>query len=258
MKAMLSFDIEEFDVPREHGVALSLQEGMEVSLEGTLRILDCLKANGIVATFFCTGNFAQNAPQIIHRLVNEGHEVACHGVDHFKPLPTDVEESKRIVEEISGTTVLGYRMQRMFPVSNERLRNAGYKYNSSLNPTFIPGRYMHLSTPRTRFEKDGITQLPTSVTPWLRLPLFWLSLHNFPQGIYNWLAKRTLRHDGYFTTYFHPWEFFDLNSRPQYKIPFYIRRHSGEAMVRRLQCLIDCLKGEGAEFTTFSKFLEIN
>ena len=47
---LLSFDTEEFDVPREHGVNISLEEGMRVSVEGTTRILDCLKRNGVCAT----------------------------------------------------------------------------------------------------------------------------------------------------------------------------------------------------------------
>ena len=34
---LLSFDTEEFDVPREHGVDFSLEEGMKVSREGTNR-----------------------------------------------------------------------------------------------------------------------------------------------------------------------------------------------------------------------------
>ena len=34
---LLSFDTEEFDVPREHGVDFSLEEGMKVSVEGTNR-----------------------------------------------------------------------------------------------------------------------------------------------------------------------------------------------------------------------------
>ena len=62
---LLSFDTEEFDVPREHGVDISLGEGMRVSVDGTRKILDCLKANGVKATFFCTGNFAKQAPDVI-------------------------------------------------------------------------------------------------------------------------------------------------------------------------------------------------
>ena len=68
---LLSFDTEEFDVPREHGVDISLEEGMRVSIAGTTRILDILKANSVQATFFCTGNFAAHAPHIIQRIINE-------------------------------------------------------------------------------------------------------------------------------------------------------------------------------------------
>ena len=50
---LLSFDTEEFDVPREHGVDFPLDEAMKVSVYGTNRILDCLKNNGVKATFFC-------------------------------------------------------------------------------------------------------------------------------------------------------------------------------------------------------------
>lgn len=60
---LLSFDTEEFDVPCEHGVNYDpIAEGMAVSMEGTQRILDLLKQEGVRATFFCTTNFAENAP----------------------------------------------------------------------------------------------------------------------------------------------------------------------------------------------------
>jgi len=41
-----------------------MEESMKVSVYGITRILDCMKANGVKATFFCTGNFAENAPDI--------------------------------------------------------------------------------------------------------------------------------------------------------------------------------------------------
>ena len=201
---LLSFDIEEFDGPREHGVDYSLEEGMKVSVEGTNIILDVLKANDVRATFFCTANFAERAPDVMERIISEGHEVACHGVDHFEPKETDFEVSKEIVERVCGLTVTGYRQPRMFPVLDSEIKRVGYKYNSSLNPAFIPGRYMNLDTPRTWFVKDGVMQIPASVTPLVRFPLFWLSLHNLPEFMYHWLVRRVLKKDGYFVTYFHP------------------------------------------------------
>lgn len=253
---LLSFDTEEFDVPREHGVEFSLEEGMKVSRIGTNRILDCLKANDVRATFFCTANFAENAPDILQRIIDEGHEVACHGCDHFEPKATDFEQSKIRVEKVIGRPTYGYRQPRMFPTDEKEIKRMGYLYNSSLNPAFIPGRYMHLTTPRTWFMKDGVMQIPASVTPWLRIPLFWLALHNFPQWFYHALVKRVVRHDGYFNTYFHPWEFYELKEHPEFKIPFIIRRNSGLQMVERLDKLIKTLKNIGEEFITYKEFAE--
>ncbi|MGX8693955.1 polysaccharide deacetylase family protein [Methanobrevibacter sp.] len=255
---LLSFDIEEFDVPREQGVDYSLEEGILVSIEGTNRILDVLKENNVCATFFCTGNFAENAPETMQRIIREGHEVACHGVDHWQPKETDFARSKEIVERVTGLTVTGYRQPRMFPVVESEIRRVGYRYNSSLNPAFIPGRYMNLRTPRTWFMEDGVMQIPASVTPWLRFPLFWLSLHNLPECVYHWMVRRALGHDGYFVTYFHPWEFFELNEHPEFKIPFIIRNHSGLQMAERLDKLIKMLKSRGHEFITYNDFVNIH
>ena len=254
---LLSFDTEEYDVPREHGVDFTLAQAMEVSIVGTNRILDCLKVNNVKATFFCTGNFAQNAPEVMKRIVDEGHEVACHGVDHWQPRETDFAESKRIVEEVTGRQVYGYRQPRMFPVVESEIKRVGYRYNSSLNPAFIPGRYMHLTAPRTWFVKDGVLQIPASVTPWIRFPLFWLALHNLPQWLYHWMVRRVLRHDGYFVTYFHPWEFYDLKQHPEFKMPFIIRNHSGREMVERLDRLIKMLKTKNHQFLTYNEFVNL-
>ena len=253
---LLSFDTEEFDVPREHGVDFTLEEGMKVSIVGTNRILDTLKANDVKATFFCTANFVQNAPDVMKRIQDEGHEIACHGCDHWQPKASDVKDSKEIIEREMGITCHGYRQPRMFPVSDADIKECGYKYNSSLNPAFIPGRYMHLTTPRTYFMKDGVLQIPASVTPWLRIPLFWLALHNFPEWFYHALVMRVLRKDGYFDTYFHPWEFYELKQHPEFKMPFIIRNHSGQQMQQRLDRLIKMLKSRGEEFVTYNEFTE--
>ena len=253
---LLSFDTEEFDVPREHGVDFSLEEGMKVSVEGTNRILDILRKNEVKATFFCTGNVVQHAPDVVRRIMDEGHEVACHGVDHWEPKDTDFARSKEIVESIIGRKVYGYRQPRMFPVVESEIKRVGYLYNSSLNPAFIPGRYMHLTEPRTYFMKDGVLQIPASVTPWFRFPLFWLSLHNLPWTWYKVLANWTLRHDGYFVTYFHPWEFYDLKEHPEFKMPFIIRNHSGREMADRLDRLIAQFRRHHYEFITYTDFTD--
>ena len=251
---LLSFDTEEFDVPREYGVEFSLEEAMKVSIYGTCKILDTLQNNKVKATFFCTTNFAENAPQVMQRIIDEGHEVAAHGCDHWHPQTSDVRISKETLERLFNITVNGYRQPRMFPVSDNEIEKNGYIYNSSLNPAFIPGRYMHLTASRTCFMKGEVLQIPASVTPLLRFPLFWLSCHNLPMSLYLRMIRRVLRHDGYFVTYFHPWEFFPLGEHPEFKMPFIIKNHSGEGMERRLDTLIRDLKRRGYPFMTYSEF----
>ncbi|KAA3707118.1 polysaccharide deacetylase family protein, partial [Bacteroides salyersiae] len=104
---LLSFDTEEFDVPREHGVDYPLDEAMKVSVYGTNRILDCLLRNDVKATFFCTTNFAENAPEVMKRIIDEGHEIAAHGCDHWNPKPEDVARSKQVLEKLTACTIYG-------------------------------------------------------------------------------------------------------------------------------------------------------
>lgn len=253
---LLSFDIEEFDLPREQGLDYDpIRQGIAVSRYGTERILDILQSTRARATFFVTANFAENAPDLVHRIIAEGHEIASHGVNHWQPQPSDPAQSKAIISRIAGVEPRGYRQPRMFPVSDKDLAAAGYTYNSSLNPAFIPGRYMHLTAPRTWFRSEGLIQIPASVTPWLRFPLFWLALHNLPEALYHALVRRTLSHDGYFVTYFHPWEFYELADHPELRTPYIIRHNSGQALADRLTRFIEMLQQRGHRFLTFSEFI---
>ena len=52
MKILLSFDTEEFDVPKEHGVDFTLEQGMEVSKVGTNMIIDVLYTKGTVPSVY--------------------------------------------------------------------------------------------------------------------------------------------------------------------------------------------------------------
>jgi len=256
-KVCLSFDFEECDLPRESGAEFSIEDGMRLSVEGARLILDVLARHHVRATFFCTLNFAERAPDIMRRLLTDGHEIAAHGVDHFHQVPEDPFLCKEGLERLYGAKVVGYRQPRMFPVDDASLVKAGFLYNSSLNPAFIPGRYMHLKDPRTIFEKAGLRQVPASVTPLIRFPLFWLALHVLPERLYHALVRRTLAHDGYFMTYFHPWEYSSLSERAEeLKVPRLIRVNLGKPMVGRLERLIEALEGRETEFITIRELVE--
>ena len=253
---LLSFDIEEFDMPFEYGKHISFEDQMAISIQGTHHILELLEKHQVKATFFSTVVFAQNAPELIKSLVKAGHELASHGYYHSKFENTDLALSKIALQEISGQEINGFRMPRMKPVDELALTEAGYKYNSSINPTWLPGRYNNLSKPRTFYKEAGTWQIPASVSPLLRFPLFWLSFHNLPLSIYQWIAKKTIEKDAYLNIYFHPWEFIELNDKARFGFPAYVSKNTGANMIRRLDLFIEFLKQNHYTFNTFSSFVE--
>lgn len=252
---LLSFDIEEFDVPRERGLNISLSEGVRISKLGTEKILDILKQNDVRATLFCTSNFVENATDVIKRAIDEGHEIACHGVDHWNTKADDPKISKEKIEKILDIKVNGFRAPRMFDVDDNLIKSCGYKYNSSLNPAFIPGKYMHLKESRTAFDKDGVLQIPASVTPRVRIPMFWLAMHTYPMPVYLSLANKIVNRDSYFMTYFHPWEFVNHPANIRKYMLSIVKHNSGHAMCDRLDTLIKYFKKRNQDFVTFSNFM---
>ena len=252
---LLSFDIEEFDMPLEYGKDISFEDQIAISMAGTNHILDILDKHEIIATFFSTVIFANNAPKIIQRIINSGHELASHGYYHSRFETAHLASSKLALQKLTGQEIKGYRMARMKPVDEKEIANAGYFYNSSINPTWLPGRYNNLFKPRTFYKEKGTWQLPGSVTPLIRFPLFWLSFHNLPLNIYQWLAEKTYKKDGYLNIYFHPWEFTDLLNKERFGFPTYVSRNSGLKMIERMDFFIGYLKQKGYRFSTISDFL---
>jgi peptidoglycan/xylan/chitin deacetylase (PgdA/CDA1 family) len=253
---LLGFDVEEFDMPFEYGKTLPLAEQLSISTTGTLLVLDLLKETGIKATFFCTANYAINQPDIILKIVNDGHEIASHGYYHSDFKPEHLEQSKTTLEKISGTPVTGYRMARMMPVDEKEIKKAGYRYNSSINPTWLPGRYNNLKKPRTWFFDQGVLQIPASVSSLLRFPLFWLTFHNLPLSLIKRMSAAAHGKDGYLNLYFHPWEFTDLKQPEKFGFPAYVSKNSGEAFIKRIRDFISWAQANNYEFTRTGDFAE--
>ena len=69
----------------------------------TPRVLDVLKREGVKATFFCVGNRIEKHPDVMRRIVAEGHVVGNHSYSHAN-LPKLSDEKFR--EEIRKTDAL--------------------------------------------------------------------------------------------------------------------------------------------------------
>jgi hypothetical protein len=135
----------------------------------------------------------------------------------------------------------------------EAVREAGYQYDSSVNPTWLPGRYNNLNLPRTMYEDHGMIRIPASVSPLLRIPLFWLSFKNLPYSTFRWLTLQTLKKDGYVCLYFHPWEFTDIEN---YGLPGFTKKDHGAPLLDKLYRLLKDLASE-AEAITMHDWLQM-
>lgn len=257
MTVTLGFDVEEFDFPLERGRKIDFDTQLAVSSEGLEYLLDLLDRMKLRATFYTTANFAAHRPQTIRRIVAAGHELASHDYYHAQTAGSDPAGSKHLLEELSGQRVVGYRAPRLAVAPSAALEAAGYRYNSSINPTWIPGRYNNLRKPRGVSKEAGrdLTIYPTSVSWPLRIPLFWIALHVFPLPLYRSLAAGALRRDGHLNLYFHPWEFSERLGEEAFGVPGYISGCSGRKLQRKFEGLLEWLVRRGCRFTTTREYL---
>jgi polysaccharide deacetylase family protein (PEP-CTERM system associated) len=130
------------------------QEETEETKQSQQSRESCLtKTNSPKATFFILGWIAERLPHLVREIHSRGHEVASHGYSHNlctdcspKDLRTDLVDSKKILEDIIGDRVYGYRAPS-FSINHDILKvieDCGYLYDSSLNSFGSHGRYGHL------------------------------------------------------------------------------------------------------------------
>jgi len=241
----MSFDVEEFDMPLEYNQSLTIEEQMDTGFKGLQATMPIITGAEVACTFFTTANFASWYPESIRQMARK-HEIASHTFYHSQYKTEDLLQSRLTLEDLTGQPVYGLRMPRLKKVPMQHVVDAGYSYDSSVNPTWIPGRYNDLSLPRTVYYDNNMLRVPTTVSPRMRIPLFWLAFKNMPYSMFKYLAIQSLRKDGYLCLYFHPWEFTDIW---EFAIPGYAKRWSGEKLQQRLYRLIKDLKAEG-DFTT--------
>jgi polysaccharide deacetylase family protein (PEP-CTERM system associated) len=203
----------------------------------TNRILDLFEQSQIKATFFTLAWVAERYPALIRRITADGHELASHGYQHIRVTSQTAEEfrqdiriSRKILEDIGGQAILGYRAASYSIGSKnlwalEVLAEEGFQYSSSIYPV-KHDLYGMPDAPRYAFYPDNAPQL-------LEIPISTINFmgKNWPCGgggffrLYPyWCSKLAYQHinrqehqAGIF--YFHPWEI-DVDQPRQANLPF--------------------------------------
>jgi peptidoglycan/xylan/chitin deacetylase (PgdA/CDA1 family) len=203
-------------------------------VQGLPKLLQLLHDYGVRGTFFTTGDVARRFPAAVRSIVEDGHELGCHGDTHARFSDLDADDARQEVEDASAT------LRAFAPVTSFRapnldlpadclplLRQAGYRLDSS------QGRYKPGSFFAAPHIEDGLTRIPASIPP---------SVVRLPGGVRNAVLARLASP---VVLFFHPWEFVDMTRSP---IPYDCRFRTGDFALRALAEAIAFLKERGAAF----------
>jgi len=189
-------------------------------------MLQMLNETGKKATFFILGMLAQHRPDLVKKIAAEGHEIGLHGQFHInmrklsrEQAYNDINESKKLVTDIIGAPVFGYRAP-YFSIDEtnlyvlEVLTELGLIYDSSIFPIKLK-RYGIAN-----FKKEDalymlpngkeIVELPLTVAPFRGkdIPIAGGGyIRAFPKFFLNRMFRKLNHNQQDVMLYMHPYEF---------------------------------------------------
>jgi polysaccharide deacetylase family protein (PEP-CTERM system associated) len=190
---------------------------------GTDKLLAMLARHNIKGTFFVLSYVAETTPDVVRRIVEQGHEIASHGYNHQlvyrqteSQFEEDLKRSLGVLGELAGQPVRGYRASS-FSVSPKTpwfwdvLARNGLTWDSSTFPVlnaFYGG--LKVSPKPHMVTSHDIVEIPIAPVGVAGCPVpfsggFYFRLHSL--AFLEW-AERQLNKAGRPAIYYvHPWEY---------------------------------------------------
>ena len=217
-------------------------------------ILAMLDEHDTKATFFTLGWVAERYPNVVRRIVDNGHELASHGYGHERATDqtpesffADINVAKLILEDLSGKAVIGYRAPS-FSIGEknlwafECLEKAGYRYSSSIYPIHHD-HYGMPNAPRHAHAVGSLIEVPATTLRFMKRN--WPAsgggyFRLMPYSLSRWMIERINRIDQMPAVfYFHPWEVDPGQPRipgvgMKTRFRHYVNIHRMEGRLRRL------------------------
>jgi len=220
-----AFTVDVEDWYHDDATARPVAAGDERVEHNTHALLDLMEAHDVRGTFFVLGEVAERFPGLVRRVSNSGHEVASHGHRHQRVMQLtrrefhdDVQRSLRLLEDVTGRPVDGYRapyfsikVDVRWPI--EILADLGVRYDSSVLAIDRPPG-LELVCPRTPFRHpNGLWEVPVALLPVFRtwhLPLAGgAGLRLLPPRLFYRFVRAFEDEVGAGVFYVHPWELDD-------------------------------------------------
>ena len=204
-------------------------------IESTERLLRIFSHSGVRATFFVLGAIAEQHPDLIGHIRDEGHEIASHGYAHqrvYDMTPAhfrdDLRKASGLLSAITKKPVKGYRAPE-WSIRDDSLWaldiliEEGFLYDASMTPLPIIGnpRYSRLPV-RLQRAQGALWEFPPLVaaTPFVNLPLggSW-GLRVFPYRMLRNAIRNMNAREQPALIYLHPRELDP--ACPRVKLPLY-------------------------------------
>lgn len=233
--------------------------------KGVYDYLDIFISENIKATFFITGDVAENNPEIVKSIINEGHEIGSHGWRHpyislpvslrapylpeidCKQLNYELSASHKILEDL-GADVHGFRaMAFRTDMRVSETIASHFKYESSYSDYFL--------SQRPNLSK--LIQLPIATLRGTNMPLGTPLLFGLPfKPFLKYLG--TLTNSEPITLYSHSFDFIKC------KIPLYTNRwkrtwyynRCGPKRIEDVRSMIRSLSDRGFVFETGKSYID--
>ena len=203
-------------------------------VEALPKFLDLLENHDLKASFFTTADVCIKYPDIIKRIVQEEHELGCHGLNHemfwFKSYRKQLMEIKKATEIIENVTGIRPKMFRTpkFGVSGKTIRvleKVGYEIDSSVMPNAVTRIFKGIykvhslaGAPKAPYypsyenaAKKGdstILEIPLTESPVKDVTIGSGSLNKF--GIKKMVDAINNVEQNYIMFLIHPWELIEL------------------------------------------------
>jgi polysaccharide deacetylase family protein (PEP-CTERM system associated) len=272
-KAVLSMDVEDW-YHLDYLLDADLDRSASL-LDGWDRYVDFLDQHNFKTTFFVLGELVSSTASRLRELQAQGHEIACHGFAHRRPLTLPVDQfreeltrAKQTLEDCLGAPVIGYRAP-CYSLDRTRLdiiRETGFLYDSSKIAFSDHPLYGDLDVKDfqplapTIFRSGGFFEFEISTLPYLgrQVPVSGGGyIRIFPWMLMGNLIRKYLKAADLYVLYIHP---FELSPAPT---PFprssvsasqYYRFSIGRSSVRKkLDNLALLLRASDFKTTTFSE-----
>jgi polysaccharide deacetylase family protein (PEP-CTERM system associated) len=259
MTCIFSVDVEDWfhilDLPSAPGPSRwdSLPSRIE---QDFTRLLELFSETDVKVTCFFLGWVARRFSHLVKEADKRGHEIASHGCSHRlvyemtrREFLQDAMESKRILEDITGRQVVGYRSAGFSVVEEtpwffDALIEAEYRYDSSVFPATRGHGGLRTGQLAPFFVGShcgGLIEFPITVAKILGIPMCFFGggyLRIFPLSLIEAMTSRVLAEGRPVVFYIHPREVDPSHPRLPMglgrRFKSYVNLRSSEAKIRHL------------------------